>query len=518
MNDKINIYHNFSKKYFHYLYILLHILYFTKASEDSKNIIIIPFKYYYPKIKEEKQSNQENLLNSWLRQKIYLTMENTEGQSSSMILTLEQIESHTKEDIALISSDEIYTKFYKENINDICSFNYQKSNNFLCQTTYNIFMNGRDKCCIAEEKFIFYTDEKLSEKKISPYKFIHTTNKTNICFFGSLQRYMAATDKSKSFIDQLKVLSGANTYTWTLRYKTIDSGFFIFGDIINNEKIIFDKKNKVKNIEDNYESIYSSSMMANRIYWKIFIDNTYFGEEIIGQNIYMEIDPNAPFIFLKKESYNMVKEKIFDNYLKENICQEHIVEFKLSSITCNKKEFLSRTNKLKDIPSIVFQDKKININITFTPNDFFRTENDDIYFLIVYNSNKDGQITIGSIFLNKYHTVFNVDSKQMKIFKNVFVENKNNNEGNGLKIFFIVFLSVILSGIVFGFFGLKYGKKIYQSRKKIANELDDNYDYTSYKGNNDINFGTKNKLFGNSDNDINNNFNKNSVSLEMTKS
>ena len=521
MNNRINEFQYFSKIYFYYLYILLNIILFVKATEvveDLKNVIVIPFKYYYPKINEEKQTNQENIINSWLRQKLYLTMENEEGQKSSMILTLEQIESHTKEDIALISSDEIYTKLYKENINDICSFNYENSKNFLCQTAYNIFMNGRDKCCIAEEKFVFYSDEKLTKKIISPFKFIHTINKTNVCFFGSLQRYMAAIDQSKSFIDQLKILSGAKTYTWSLRYKNIDSGIFIFGDIINNEKIIFDEKNKVKNIEDNYESIYSLSIMASRIYWKMFIDNTYFGDDIICKNIYMEIDPNVPFILLKKETYNIIKAKIFEQYLKENICQEHSVEYKLSSITCNKKKFLSKTNKLKNISPIIFQDKKININITFAPNDFFRIENDDIYLLIVYNSNKDSQITIGSIFLNKYHTVFNVDSKHMKIFKNTFMENKISSDGNGLKIFFIVFLTIILSGIVFGFFGLKYGKKIYQSRKKLANELDDNYEYTQYKGSNDINFEAKNKKFGKNDNNCNNNFNKNGVNLEMTKS
>ena len=517
MNNKNKIFQKFSNKHFLYIYIFINILYFIKSSEDSKNIIVIPFKYYYPKIIDEKASNQNVLLNSWFRQKLYLTMENSDGQKSSMILTLEQMESHSKEDIALLSSDEKYKDLYTQNINDICSFNYEKSENFVCQTPYNIFLSGRDKCCIAEEKFIFYTDEKLSSKIISPYKFIHTTNKTNICFFGSLQRYMSAVDKSKCFIEQLKNLSGAKTYTWSLRYKTFDSGLFIFGDIINNDKIIFDEKNKVKNIDDNYESIYCSNMLTSRIYWKIFIDDTYFGNEIISQNIYLEIDPNMPFISLQKENYNKIKEIIFEKYLKENICQELTVEYKISSIICNKKKFLSKTNKLKSIPSITFQHKKINLNITFTPNDFFRTVGDDIYFLIVYNSFKESQATtIGSIFLNKYHTVFNVDSKQIKIFKNNFEKNKN--KANGLKIFFIILLSVILSGIVFGFFGLKYGKKIYQARKKKANELDDDYDYSQYKGKKDINFDTKNKLFSNNDNDINNNLNKNSVSLEMTKS
>ena len=63
-------------------------------------------------------------------------------------------------------------------------------------------------------------------------KFIHSTNKTNICLFGSLQKYGNSVDKSRSFLDQLKILSGAKSFTWTLKYTSIDSGLFIFGDIL----------------------------------------------------------------------------------------------------------------------------------------------------------------------------------------------------------------------------------------------------------------------------------------------
>ena len=91
---------------------------------------------------------------------------------------------------------------------------------------------------------------------------------------------------------------------------------------------------------------------------------------------------------------------------------------------------------------------------------------------------------------------------------------KKINKQSNLKIIFIVILAIVLSGIIFGFIGLKYGKKLYQARKKKANELDDNYDYEQYNGRNDINFDKKNALF------ITNNKNTiiNDVSLEMTKS
>ena len=102
----------------------------------------------------------------------------------------------------------------------------------------------------------------------------------------------------------------------------------------------------------------------------------------------------------------------------------------------------------------------------------------------------------------------------MKILKNVNNE-ITEKKGNGGKIFLIVFLAIVFSGIIFGFVGLKYGKKIYQSRKLKANELDDNYDYTQYKVKNDINYEKKYGLFLNEDNK---NINIKEISLEMTKS
>ena len=433
-----------------YFFIFVNNIDFIEASEDIKNIIIIPFKYYYPKINSEKETKQTNLLNSWLRQKLYLTMENSKGEKSSMILTLDQMEAHSKEDIALISSDEKYLKFYTQHINDICNFNYINSPNFKCRTPYNFFFHGRDKCCIVEENFIFYTDEKLKGKKNLPFKFIHSTNETNICLFGSLQKYLNSIDKSRSFLDQLKELSGASTYTWTLKYTSFDSGLFIFGDIVNNEKILFDKDNKTKNIEDNYETIYAINLFNGRIFWKFNSDRLYFGDKILGENNILEIETDIPFILLKKEYFSFIKEELFNEYFEQKICDKNIPEYQLSSISCKKEQFLSKTNNLKNIPSLTFQVKQNNLNITFTPNDFFRIEDDNIYFLIAHHSYKDSQCYVGSLFLKKYQTIFNVDSKQFKILKKRNIIEIKKRKGNGTKIFLIVFLTIILSGIIFG--------------------------------------------------------------------
>ena len=363
---------------------------------------------------------------------------------------------------------------------------------------------------IVKLKLIFYSDSKLYQQKIYPFKFIHSTNKTNICLFGSLQRYFNAVDKTRSCIDQLKVLANSKTYTWTIKYTSKDSGIFIFGDIINNEKIIFDTKDNIKNIESNYESLYTSNIMTSRIFWKFKTDKLFVGDKIIGGDFTLNIETNIPFIIIKKESFDLIKEEIFNKYIEDKICKLITVEYKLTCIYCEKKKFLKKTKDLKTIPSLVFQLKKYNLNITFTSNDLFRIEGNDIFFMVAQNSFKDDDCTMGSILLKKYPSIFDVDSKLIKIMK-IQIEEKSN-ENNIGKIVGIIFLCIILSGLIFGFIGLIYGKKIYQARKKKANELDDDFDY---KGQNDINYDKKNGLF--KEENKNNFSNYNEISMEMAK-
>ena len=42
-----------------------------------------------------------------------------------------------------------------------------------------------------------------------------------------------------------------------------------------------------------------------------------------------------------------------------------------------------------------------------------------------------------------------------------------------------IVITLLLSAILFCFIGVKYGKKLYQSRKIKANELNDEYEYSS---------------------------------------
>lgn len=65
-----------------FLLIFIFIVYcinIIKSIEITKKVIIIPFKEYHPKISDI-ESKYIKFLTSWLRQKLYLDMENISGK------------------------------------------------------------------------------------------------------------------------------------------------------------------------------------------------------------------------------------------------------------------------------------------------------------------------------------------------------------------------------------------------------------------------------------------------------
>ena len=103
----------------------------------------------------------------------------------------------------------------------------------------------------------------------------------------------------------------------------------------------------------------------------------------------------------------------------------------------------------------------------------------------------DEKYVFGSLLLEKYITVFNNEEKTLNILKKKEENNKMEivDNNSSTKIFLIVMLVFILSAVIFILVGKLFGKKLFVSRKKKANELiDDDYDYTPNINNNVISF------------------------------
>ena len=147
-----------------------------------------------------------------------------------------------------------------------------------------------------------------------------------------------------------------------------------------------------------------------------------------------------------------------------------------------KKKYLQLTDNYKKLPKFILYGYQLDGNLTFEAKDLFLEKDDKVYFFIAHNSHKNDEWNMGSIFFEKFITVFNNELKTIKILKK---GDKNDNNSNNskknekTKIILIIVLAFILSALIFSFVGIFFGKKIYQLRKKKANELnDDDYDYS----------------------------------------
>ena len=476
---------------FLYLILLLQLFILICNNDIQKKIIAVPFKSYYPTINDEDELVK--YIGSMIKRKLYWESENENGQTIKVILTLRLSTMHTSDSVGMFYLDESYDYYYKPNSNDICKFNYNNSNNYKCVTPFDKSFHLRSKLCYAKERFKFYEDTQLSKDTINFYdiEFIHTVNNTEICFFDGLQLDNDKKNQELNLFHQLKNNIKSKSYSWMLKFTSADEGLFIFGDIINNNNIHFFKD---INTYDNYESVYVKPFSSGTIFWKLNFDSLFLGKNNNATAMYIEVnfDINSQFIRIPDKYFSIIKQKYFADYCSYKyqdgnpICFEKYVFAKFKGIYCKKSEFLKITNDYKILPELTFYSSELHLNITFSPRELFRDYNNTLFFLVGHDTQIEAdEWFIGTILLQKYNIVFDPESKQLYLMKYV---NKINNENeettdSNKKIYIAVIVTLLISAIIFGFIGYKYGKKVYQSRKTKANELSDGYDYSSYETN-----------------------------------
>ena len=464
----------------------------TKSESDkSNNILVIPFKTYYPNT--ESKTTESKIMNEWLRSKTYFLTENRNNQKIQIILTSDEKIMNTRNNVTSFGSDnDKYYKPYNINVGDMCSFDFKNSatyNFYSCNFSFHTIDNNN---CYAREEFKFYNDINLKESKFYVMNFYHTTNETGICFFGSTE-ILSSIDGNYNFLSELKKLSNSSSYSWTLKYNSTDEGYLIFGDIIGNKKVNFYSDN----IEANFFSVKASTIIGSQLFWKLEISKIFFNNDLYnltnGKNI--RLDFFSRYIKLPKNHYTEFKKKFFLNDTNSG-CKEESIEFHYYGVHCDKKKFLSLTDNYKKLPTLNFAGT-LGINITFVPKDLFIEKNDKLYFLIGCDSYNDDEWYFGNIFLQKYITIINNDAKTMYILKKENFEKGGSDSSYVLKIVLIVILCIIISGLVFGYLGVKYGKAFYLKRRKKANELDDDeYDYVQKNDNKEKGTTIENGLLG----------------------
>ena len=237
-------------------------------------------------------------------------------------------------------------------------------------------------------------------------------------------------------------------------------GKLFFGNYPHNLNKKFNK--------ENYNLIqisFNPEMSYEIISDKIFYDNV----KIFTQN-------NIVFNF----DINMIQgtknflDFIYPKFFLKNKCKKiNSILSNFTYIICNKEV------KIKNFKNLIFNIDKFNFSFTYK--DLFKKINDVYLFMIFFNEKNDTNTDtdkwqFGLSFFKKYMIVFEGDKRMIGVYLNNMTNNKINNYAGSfpwILVIICLFIILVLSFIIFHL--------IINKRKKKANELEDNYEYISYK-------------------------------------
>ena len=313
---------------------------------------------------------------------------------------------------------------------------------------------------------------------------------------------------SPEFVVSLKDINEIKTNSFSLKFENNlkngfptnnNKGYFIVGEDLTDEEL--ERK------EINYAKcqVIGGEMTWNLRFENIRIKNNNINKNIIEykeQNKSTEIIANYPYLIGTNEYFKYINESFFNELVEKKLCNL-IKDQKYYSYICDSKskDFMDYLNN--KFPDLIFEHKELGNNFTLTKNDLFtyNSFNDldtNLYFLIINHMDIVDSFNttwvLGIPFLKKYRLSFNYHKKKIGYYKNdeKIIDNKEKNEEekNNYNFFenkvFKVLSIVVLIIIVF-ILGMLFQKLLQKTRKKKANELDDNYEYESYKdkGNNE---------------------------------
>ena len=404
----------------------------------------------------------------------------------------------------------------------------------------NFFVSDRPVTLIDSLFFPFYDSKtnKSSKIEIKDYPFIYLT-KT-----ASWERY-----ENKEFIKDVDgkayMVYGSKVHcNWRSEINENLPNILKHNNLIDDYNFIVEYNNKKqkdrnydfqiiigKQLHQIYPDIYSKDNLANikalsysgEINWIVEFDEVFYFPE----NFKFNIDIN-------KDDLNIIS---FDNNLNDNKTYSYIdrgqMSFEIDFILCPKFYYFSldklfskyedkckveraqkryafyvcdKDFKTEHFPPIFFYHRELNYTFILKPDDIFKIIGDKKYYLLVYDLYRPNEWYLGKIFLEKYSFNYNMESKEIGFYKKGNIDNKEKDKDNNKKdkddskkillinLFWIGVLIIVL--VVFFFIGKKLLCKI---RKKRANELDDNYEYTvngennEKKNENDYNYNNENE-------------------------
>ena len=276
-----------------------------------------------------------------------------------------------------------------------------------------------------------------------------------------------------NFIKQLKKANAIKNYYFTIKYTDDTHGNLIIGDLPEN----YDNKFRGIEFKDTYvinpDDPSSWNMKIDSIYTKLV--NNEDKTDLGSTSLFFRL--NLAMSIGTKEYLEELKKSFMDEQINNELCLE-LKSIYYYSYYCKKNVNFSKMKNL------YFYNKELDYNFEFTYKDlFFYNELDtNYYFLIKFETTQNNRWLIGESFFKKYQLIFNQEKKKIGIYTgkldNTKTENQSQLSSNKWYLILIVFLVILL--IVISVLSYLYIKSI-SKRKKKANELDDDYEYTINK-------------------------------------
>ena len=314
------------------------------------------------------------------------------------------------------------------------------------------------------------------------------------------------------FVKSLKQANETNSYNFHLYFENDKKNGFSINDnkgyILIGEELT-DNKNKTQNIQyiNCLESKTYSKLIWGLNFSRVYLKNNENNiKELTNITYNSEFIANYPFIKGAPEYFEYININFFNDLFEKGIC--HIINFTKHDInvkydsygySCdsNSKYFMEKLNS--NFPDLILYNHDFNRNFSLSKSDLFtfntiNPSDTNLYFLIVNGIDKENRWILGIPFLKNYMFSFDYDKKRIGFYAN-YCKDSDNNNNNDEKIdrtnffrslTFKILIILISAGIIF-LLGMLFNNYLKKSRKKRANELEDEYEYDAHADKSDKN-------------------------------
>lgn len=496
----------------------------------SNLYIVLPFRLneYVPKI--EGQPNVTDLINQILVVDMFTTIDIGSTSSIQKVTTLitpdENLLSLSSNVCKRKSLDAIndYSIVSKKSL-DLSSSSYDSN---IIKKSYTDYLNEDNKIGVIKDTISMYNttylgcqpieidykkekDTKISVNDIPMPIKEKLNNDEKLCAIigiGSPLNKKKELENIPPFINYLKNNKIIDNYSWTIKLHTRSEGRMIIGGLPHT----YEQNTKFYN-EEKFKKIVSYSANDVEHPWSFLFKEITFknanNETIyVGKGIKMILVPNIRFIIGEDKYKKLILENYFQELIDKNICildKTSITKYTQDAIyfgTSGIYEIFHCEHSVKNqkisFPRLNFVNPDLDYIFSFSFYDLFEEIDERYYFMVIFpEDTRHAAYNVWYLGLPFYYQnkfVFNYDDKTIGIYDQ---EKKGDDSGNdekggnngdtkkngsSINVWRIVIeIIIVIILVVIAFF---IGKKINEQRKKRANELRDNYDYTATEENN----------------------------------